>query len=230
MPYLSKIYGAVSSTAARQAIIFARSAYVDTGSGPVQIYDGRPKVATGINGAYENGIVYINWYNNSKITNHFQLERKTGTGSWTVLDNFIDKSISEYEDEFETIGTHYYRVFAINDWGYVTNVQEATVIIESGGGGGTSITFDPADLTFSVGGATIIDVTVIINGGVGSWTVTSINQGASEYEWLSAYKLNDSTLRVSIGESQVEYGDSGWITIGSGSSSANFPVAYGIAN
>lgn len=227
MPYLSKIYGAVSSTAARQAIIFARSAYVDTGSGPVQIYDGRPKVATGINGAYENGIVYINWYNNSKITNHFQLERKTGTGSWTVLDNFIDKSISEYEDEFETIGTHYYRVFAINDWGYVTNVQEATVIIESGGGGGTSITFDPLSVVFDLGEENVTkDVTVTIDSGV--WVVKSINQGASSNTWLYAFKEDATTLRVYL--SQPEWGDSGWISVEAGSSIVNLAVTYGVEN
>lgn len=179
MPYLSKIYGAISTTVAKQAVISGRSAWIDVGAGSVQIYDGRPKLVSGIVGAYGDGKTTLAWTNESQVADYIRVERKTGSGgTWGLLTDTLSVASVEYEDEIITAGTYYYRVMPRNQWGYVTDgVTEVLITVQEFKLTPTTVAFDLNDLAGTTLNTTLSSPT--------SWTRSNISYGAGPSGWFT---------------------------------------------
>ena len=231
MPYLNKIFGAISTTVSKPAVIDAREAWIRDGGVNKKVYDGRPKLASGTNAFWNNEdkIVELTWLDNSKITSYFQLQRKINSGSWSNLATITaiaGQQLYEYNDAYYVNGNvQHYRVYSHNIWGTVTaGVLEDSATIDTSSGGGATISANPIAITFYLGEeGTTKDV--IITSSTGDFTF-ELDPFAN---WIYASKINATTLRVSM-QGVYYYGDSGMIKIMNTSGAVGYiAVSYGEA-
>lgn len=173
--------------------------------GSTKVYDGRPKLVTGLTGAFGSGVVTLNWTNNSKVAEYIRIERKTGVGgTWTEIENFLSSSAIEYEDTFSTEGTHYYRVLPRNVHGYVTDgAMEAEIIIQT-------FYLDPTSVIFEEGDPALTEKTTQL-WCPNSWTTPNVDYGTGPDGWFdwapkSGSSVNGATITVTA---QVQVGE--WI-------------------
>jgi len=170
-------------------------------AGATQVYDGRPKIVSGLVGAYEDGVTTLVWMNNSTIADEIRIEYKVGS-TWTLIEK-VAKTETEYEHNWEpAAGTYEYRVLPENQCGYVTDgVDVESVVV-------IAFALDPATVVFAdsdLSGVTKQTTLTCAN----SWSRINVSYGTGPDAWFSTDPnsggaTTGTTITVTLNEDNPE--------------------------
>ena len=105
------------------------------GTGGGQAPAGTPTAASTLTATLNGTAADLAWVDNSNNETGFRIERRTGAGAYVSLTTTAADATT-YSDPGMAVGTHTYRVIAVNANGDSSPSNEDSVTITSGGGGG----------------------------------------------------------------------------------------------